>query len=99
MTPPLQRFIHGQHGGQRLVINNRQKGGAAGLIAALGGDREQRLAVILDQALGEHRLVVAMGRADVVDAGNIGCRDDQHDAVRRPDRIEIEAGDAGMGMG
>ena len=50
----------------------------------LGGDREQRLADILDHRRREQRLVVAMGRADVVDARHVGRG--QHQRRRRAPR-------------
>jgi hypothetical protein len=64
-----------QHGRQRLDAHHRQAGGAAGLLAGVGGDGEQRLAVEQHFAGGEDGVVVDH-RAAVVVAGDVGGGDD-----------------------
>ncbi len=67
-----QRRINRQDGRQRLVLDFGQAGGAARLIPGQRRDREDRLAGIRDQAVRQQRLVMLVGRADVVDARQIG---------------------------
>ena len=60
-------------------------------VAGLGGDGEQRLADVLDDVVGEHRLVVAVDRADVVVAGDVGGGQHADHARRRAHRRDVDA--------
>ncbi len=64
-----------------LVLDDGQPRGGAGLRHGVGGDREQGLAVVFHQAVGEHG-IVAGERAHVVDAGDFLGRQHDDDARR-----------------
>ena len=64
--------------------------GAARLLARLRHHGEHHLAVELDLAVGEHR-IVAGDRADIVLAGNIRGGQHRDDAGRGAHRVEIDA--------
>ena len=91
--PGLHRRVDGEAGGLVLVLHDRQAGGRAGLGDRLGRDGEQRLAPVLDQPVGEHRIVPG-DRAHVVDARHVpGGQHDGH-AGRAPHLRYIERPDA-----
>ena len=90
--------LEGDHGVQRRGLHDGETGGPARLIPRLGRDREEGLAGEEQPVGREDRLVVAVGRADVVDARDVGRGEDRDHALGRPHRLEIEAGDAGMGL-
>ena len=83
--------------GQRIIFDPGQRGGAAGLIAGLGDDRKDRLAVELHQAIRQDRVVVQTGRADIVDARQIARHHHIDDTGRGAHRIQIHRQDAAMG--
>ena len=81
---------------QLVIADLRQRGGAAGGVSGQRRYRENRLAGIMHHALRQHRLVVAMRRADVVDARNISCREYCNDTRRGAHWRKIDRGEAGM---
>ena len=68
-----QRRLGVQNGRQFLVFDDGEPGGAARLVAGGGGDGEDRLTDKLDEVGGKQGLVVAVGRADIVLARDVGC--------------------------
>ncbi len=82
-----------EHRRQLLVFDRRQLRRPPGLMTGSRRDREQWLAGILDHPGREHRLVAAMGRADVVGARNILGGQHRDNARRPAHRIEIEPRD------
>ena len=92
--------LHGVEDGRQLrVLDVRQRRGAAGLVAGAGGDGEDRLADELDQVGRQQRLVVAVGRADIVLARHVGRGEHAHDTFGRADRAQVDAGEPGMRLG
>ena len=71
--------------------------GQARFVAGAGDHGEDRLAVEHHLALGEDRVVVMVGGADVVDAGNVGGREHQLDAGAVLDSREVDLLDQAMG--
>jgi len=71
---------------------------APGGVAGRRHDGEERLAVEIDLALGEHR-IIAHGRGDVVGAGYVGGGEHHDDTGRLPHGAEIERGDAPARLG
>ena len=63
-----------------------QRSRAARLLAGVRGDRENRLAHELDEIGRQQRLVVAVGRADVVLARHVGSREHADHAGSGPHR-------------
>ena len=53
----LHGLIDREIGGPVLVLDDGQAGGGARLGHRIGGDGEQRLPVVFDQAVGEHGIV------------------------------------------
>ena len=77
--------------GQRLAIHAGQRRRAAGDLAGLGDDGEERLAVELDQIGREDRLVVLACRADVIRAGDVGGGEHAGDARAGQHLCQVEA--------
>ena len=82
---------------QGLVLDLGERRGAAGGVAGLGDDREDRLAVELDGLLGEDRVVVLADRADVV-VRDVGGGQHVDDAGGGADRVEVDRDDLGVGL-
>ena len=79
-----QRRLDIQDRRQLLVFDHGELRRLPRLLAGRGGDGEDRLTDELDEIGREQRLVVAMGRADVVLAGDVRGRQHAHHA--RPPR-------------
>ena len=67
-----QRLVHGQDRRRRLGLDPGEPRGAPGRLMAFGGDQEQRLAQIMDSAVGQQGLVMERGRAVRVGAQIVG---------------------------
>ena len=85
----------GHQDGQVFVGDLRQLRRGQRLIPGLGGDGEQRLADVLDQAVSEERIVAGHG-ADVVGPGDVPGGDHIDDAGRGSDGGQVERDDAGV---
>ncbi len=94
-----QGGVHVEDRRQFLVLDHRELDGTPRLLARRGGDGEDRLAHELDEIGREQRLVVAVGRADVVLAGDVGGGQHADDAVGRADRGQVDLDDPGMRLG
>ena len=68
-------------------------------VAGGGGDGEDRLADELDEVGGEQGLVVAVGRADVVLARDVGCGQHADHALGGAHRVDIDPGDPRVRLG
>src|SRR3546814_17065071 len=71
-TTLFRSVLEAQHRRQRLVVDGGKAGGTARLVARLRRHDENRLAGIFDDDLLKERLVVTVGRADVVHARGVG---------------------------
>ena len=94
----LDGVVDGQDGRQGFDLHDRQPRGAAGLLAGVGGDGEEGLAVEQDLAGGQDGVVVDH-RAAVVVAGDVGGGDHGPHPGRRADGGEVEADQAAVGDG
>ena len=77
------------------VLDLGQARGAARLLDRGGGDREDRLPGVFDDALGEQR-IAREDRADVVAARHVRRGDHRDHARRRAHRVEVHAHDLGV---
>ena len=91
----LQRLLDGDDRLERLVAHLRKPRRAARALDARRGDREERLAAKFDEVGCEERLI-RQHRPDVVDARDVGGRDDGNDAGRAAHRVEIHVEDLGV---
>ena len=66
------RVLDGDDGREILVSHFRRKAGPPCRIARLADDGEDRLAVVGDEIGAEQNLVMATGRAHIVQARNVG---------------------------
>ncbi len=88
-----------QHERQVVIFHARQMRGAARLIAGFGDHGKDRLAPEPHLGFGKDRIVVALDRADVVLAGNVGGGQHVDNAGRRAHRVQIQRGDAAVRAG
>ncbi|MNL36672.1 hypothetical protein D3C87_1587670 [compost metagenome] len=82
---------------QVAIADLCQPCGAAGDVARLGDDGKGRLAVELDDAIGKHRLVMQVARADVVGMRHVTGGQHADHAGRGDDGRQVHGGDFGMG--
>ncbi len=81
---------------QLFILDLREPRGATRLLARPGDDAINWLAEKLHDAVGEHRLVMAAGRRDVVLARNILRRQHVDDARRGAHRRQVHLPDPAM---
>ncbi len=82
--------------GHFLVFDLRKLAGAPRLLPRLGDDAEDRLAMELHHAVGQHRLVMAAGRRNVVLARHVPGRQHVDHAGCRAHRRQVDLHDRAM---
>ncbi len=81
---------------QVAIGDLRKPCSAAGDIPCLGNDRKGRLTMKLDETVGEHRLVMQVGGADVVGMWHVPGGEDGNDARQCGDGGEVHCEDFRM---
>jgi hypothetical protein len=89
------RVGNGEKCRQFLVVDARQLRRGSGSLQRLGRHGEQRLAPVLHEPVGEHRVVAHHG-ADVVDARNVGRGENGDHPRRGANGGEVHGRDARM---
>ena len=92
-----QRLVDGQDRRQRFVFYHRGGGGTTRTGDAVGGNGEDRLAVVLHQPVGEDR-IARQGRPDIVHPRHIRRRHHRGHPRHARDRRHVQPGDAGVSV-
>ena len=89
------RFLRGEHRGQHVVVDLGEARGAPRGIVRRGDHDEHRLADVLDEPVGEDRVVVD-DRPAIVLPGDVGGREHRDHFRRRAHCCEVDRPNAGV---